>query len=382
MCKERSERYQSASELTDDIENYLKGTPLIAGPPSTVYRLTKFVRRNRLLVGAVTAVLVVLIGGIIVSMVFAIGQARARAEAERQETIARAVTDYVTNDLLAASGPWGTGGRELTIRLLLDTASESIQSRFGDKPLIEAAIRSMLGQTYRLQGEFDVAERHLEYALHIQQEQLGREHPDTLETTDRLIRLYANQSRYEEAEPLAVTTFEARRRLLGEEHPDTITSMFDLAWVYRGLGWYDEAEPLHVKSLQMMRRLLGEEAPETTVAMKGLGRLYRIQGRYDEAVGLLARALEIDRRVRGEEHPITLDTAHGLAWVYTDQGQYDKAEDLFVKAAEGGARVLGKEHPRTLSAMNGLIKFYEAWGKPEKAKEWRAKLPQTEAVEE
>jgi hypothetical protein len=29
-----------------------------------------------------------------------------------------------------------------------------------------------------------------------------------------------------------------------------------------------------------------------------------------------------------------------------------------------------------------LIELYEAWGKPKKAKEWRAKLPQTEVVNE
>jgi len=31
---------------------------------------------------------------------------------------------------------------------------------------------------------------------------------------------------------------------------------------------------------------------------------------------------------------------------------------------------------------HNLINLYEAWGKPEKVNEWRAKLPQTEAVEE
>jgi len=29
-----------------------------------------------------------------------------------------------------------------------------------------------------------------------------------------------------------------------------------------------------------------------------------------------------------------------------------------------------------------IIALYEAWNKPEKAKEWRAKLPETEVVEE
>jgi len=32
--------------------------------------------------------------------------------------------------------------------------------------------------------------------------------------------------------------------------------------------------------------------------------------------------------------------------------------------------------------MTDLIKLYEAWDKPEKAEEWRAELPQAEAVEE
>jgi hypothetical protein len=32
--------------------------------------------------------------------------------------------------------------------------------------------------------------------------------------------------------------------------------------------------------------------------------------------------------------------------------------------------------------LNNLINPYEAWNKPQKAEKWRAKLPQTEAVDE
>ena len=31
---------------------------------------------------------------------------------------------------------------------------------------------------------------------------------------------------------------------------------------------------------------------------------------------------------------------------------------------------------------NLLIEFYKVWDKPEKAEEWRAKLPETETVEQ
>jgi hypothetical protein len=42
----------------------------------------------------------------------------------------------------------------------------------------------------------------------------------------------------------------------------------------------------------------------------------------------------------------------------------------------------GPEHPHNIDMLNQLVSLYESWGKPEKAKEWRAKLMQTEAVEQ
>jgi hypothetical protein len=39
-------------------------------------------------------------------------------------------------------------------------------------------------------------------------------------------------------------------------------------------------------------------------------------------------------------------------------------------------------HPHTIESWHNLIDLYQAWNKSEKAKEWRAKLSQTEAVEE
>jgi len=57
-------------------------------------------------------------------------------------------------------------------------------------------------------------------------------------------------------------------------------------------------------------------------------------------------------------------------------------EPLLLKAVEGRRLKLGDEHPHTLESWKNLKNLYEAWGKPVKAEEWRAKLPQTEAVDE
>jgi len=46
MRKDRCRRYRSASEMADDIRNYLTGLPLIAGPETTIYRVQKFRPKN------------------------------------------------------------------------------------------------------------------------------------------------------------------------------------------------------------------------------------------------------------------------------------------------------------------------------------------------
>jgi len=80
MRKEPSRRYQSASELAGDVQNYLRGVPLVAGPESSLYHITKFVRRHWIPLTATTAVVVASMLGLIISTAMYF-----RAEQERTE---------------------------------------------------------------------------------------------------------------------------------------------------------------------------------------------------------------------------------------------------------------------------------------------------------
>src|SRR5262249_46583086 len=44
--KDRARRYETANAFAEDLEHFLSGEPVKARPPSTVYRVRKFVRRN------------------------------------------------------------------------------------------------------------------------------------------------------------------------------------------------------------------------------------------------------------------------------------------------------------------------------------------------
>ena len=64
--KDRVRRYATANGLALEIERYLRHEPVLAGPPSAMYRLRKFVRRNRAAVLATSFMALVLCAGITV----------------------------------------------------------------------------------------------------------------------------------------------------------------------------------------------------------------------------------------------------------------------------------------------------------------------------
>lgn len=376
MRKDRTRRYRSVSQLADDVENYLNGVPLIAGPESAMYRLRKFVYRNRVLVAGVMAVGVVLVAGIVVSTMFAVKTARARSdalaardEARRQAQASEAVSDFLRNDLLAWADPYVARGREVTVRSFLDAASQKLEGKFEQEPLVEASIRHTLGITYRNIGEYGPAQKQLERAYQIRREQLGPKHPDTLSTMEGLARVYWRQGRYDLAESLFTETVAGRREVLGEEDPDTLYSMNGLAVLYFSQGRYKEAESLYVKMLQISRSVLGENDISTVLFMGNLATVYRSQGRYSDAEPLYLKATEQSRRLLGEEHPDTLYSMNGLGMLYVAQGRFDEAEPLLLKVLDIETLVLGQEHPDTLDTMNGLAALYTIQGRYEQAEQ-------------
>ena len=76
MAKEPSRRYDSAASLGADLQRYLDGWPVEAGPPELSYRVRRLVRRYRVqVIGVVATLLVAIIGAV------AVAQGRTAADA-------------------------------------------------------------------------------------------------------------------------------------------------------------------------------------------------------------------------------------------------------------------------------------------------------------
>src|SRR5205823_6703511 len=63
LDKDRARRYETANGLAKDIERHLRDEPVVARPPSNLYRLRKLARRNKLAFAAAGIVAVSLFVG-------------------------------------------------------------------------------------------------------------------------------------------------------------------------------------------------------------------------------------------------------------------------------------------------------------------------------
>ena len=88
--KDRKRRYESAAGFADDIRRFLDNEAVEARPPSTGYRLQKFVQKNRGLVAAVGTIVAMLTVAVGISSQFATVAMKAKMHAIRAEEVAHA----------------------------------------------------------------------------------------------------------------------------------------------------------------------------------------------------------------------------------------------------------------------------------------------------
>ncbi len=405
LRKERNQRYTSASEFEKDIHNYLTGNPLIAGPESVKYKITKFVYKNKSLVIGSTAFILLLLASTVTVSYQAIKlnieknktqQAlnnesiakndaeqkqqeaekqkniaeqqqietkKALEEAERQKQIAQAINEFLTKDLLSSVDPENAQGKEVLVRDVLDIASQKIENRFENAPLVEAAVRKTLGNTYEGLGRYNIALEHIEPAFDIYNKELGENNSQTINVMANLSSIYYHLNMNDKAILLGKKVLEIRQETLGLEHPLTTVALNNLASLYSDTGKYKEAEILFLKILKPYLENPDMIDSSMLNSINNLAQIYTVTGRYEEAEKLFTIALEHKINNWGKKHPDTIKSMLNLALLYKQTGQINKAENLFKEIISLSIDVWGEEHPITASVYNNYANFLSNNGK-------------------
>jgi len=423
--KDRTRRYETANGLARDIERYLSDEVVEARPPSTTYRLWKFVRRHKPQATAVGLVLLALLAGITGTT---IGLSRAEQQKDRAEAgeklagdrlvqvedekkkvevekkkvdeerqIAEAVRDFLRYKLLSQAdtrtqanallqaGQSSTAAKfNPTIGELLDRAAtelsrEKIEASFPKQPTVQAELLSTVGETYRAIGEYEKAIYFLSRAAELYKSHLPADHLDSLDNLNHLARSYCDTGRFPKAIALFEELVDVESKRLGADHPTTLFTHRHLGIAYQGAGRLPQAIEVFQQVHETAVKKFGSEDTITLLALGNLASAYAAVGKLPQAIELGQQVHDAFMKKLGSDHPYTLGVLKGLALVYRDAGRLQEATDLFQQVSDAQVKKLGADHPETLDTLRNLAVVRKDTGRLPQAIELLKRVSEAQA---
>jgi len=369
MEPERARRYATAADLARDLERYLGDEPVLAGPPSTVYRATKFVRRNRLAVAAAVAILASIVGGAIVAVVQREQAVFAKERAESAENLAnerlvRLEAEARTNrelvefqgSILKSVDP-DVDGRDVRVVDALARASTDLAARNGLDPRLELALRRSIVEAYGALGLPREADAQIQRMRPVWEAEYAPEDPTRLGL--ELLRLGndAFLASASERETRAREGLARAQAADGERSRAAAIWAIGLAVALADLGRPEEGEPFARSGVEILRAEAGPMARETIDGCIVLGRMLNDSKRYEEAEALKRATYETCLAARGADHADTLRAKKQLAFAIGQNGRPEEAVELLREVVDAHSARTGKQAAAALAARADLAEF-------------------------
>lgn len=354
LRKDPRYRYNSVSQLIEELERFEAGKPLLAKSDSARYRMNKFMRRNRNIL-SIAALFLITIVGFSFIYTWNITQERNIAELERNK--AEQAVDFLTS-LFSAGNPVKAQGEILTAIDLLEIGIERAEN-LSDQPLLQADMLYAIGSSFRGMVMPDKAAPLLKESLELQRKHLPDDHPDIAFTLNALGSVYWSVDKDLLAEPYLYESLEMRKRLHGDNHPDVFTSLNNYALVLKDLGRLDEAENIYRENLEARKAYYGPIHSKVTYSLNNLAFLLAERGKIDEAEHYYREGLDAVRVLQGEDHSDVAIYLNNLGDLLQKQGKLDEAEEMIRESIRIRESVYGENHSnvsRSLNVLAGVLR--------------------------
>jgi serine/threonine protein kinase len=374
--KDRNRRYETANGFALDVQRYLADEPVLACPPSILYRFRKFARRNKAILAATAGGLLVAALGIagLIANNWRVAREKTKTEAALEtaraekvradENLARArkaVRDYLA--ITAGDPRLRAADLQALRKNLLATAVpffEEFAALQSDDPNAEAERAQaifQLAQVYGEMGEIDKARadyaraRDIFAALATAHPQVPKYREDLAVSRYNLGNMLEELHRPGEAEVEFTAALEGIERLRAED--DRIEYRQHLAAVHTNRGVLFSGQKNHREAAEEYRRAatilekLIADAPTnrkyllTLAANRGnLANALNEQGAgdaalamYREALAVKARLVELDSTNRDYRDSLAR-SQNNLGTLLQDRGDTDGAEAAYKEARE------------------------------------------------
>jgi tetratricopeptide (TPR) repeat protein len=395
--KDRSRRYETANDLALDVKRFLENEPVLARPPSRLYRFQKTVQRNKLLFASVSVIAVLLISSLIILSTLLARERQARHQSQ--------LVTPLLEQILNGVGASVSRGEDIKIKLqvILDDATKRVRTELRDQPAVEAHLCSLIAMLYVDIGKYDQAtnmayialanleklhvrnsaeaaallynlgyslwkkgdlpnaEKAHREALSIRQRLFGTNHADVAASLCGLGSVYDNQWRQKEAEPLLRQALEIRRRLFPGNNLEVAESLQSLALLFQSEGRWPEAEATAREFLEMCRRIPGRE-DRVAAALEDLAVAAGFNGKRDVQEAASKEAFAIKRQMLPEGHPYVVKSISNLGEILRLQGNLTEAHAVLKTAISIQRKLLGDDYPDTVSSLGAFGQVLEREG--------------------
>jgi serine/threonine protein kinase/tetratricopeptide (TPR) repeat protein len=329
--KDRNRRYETAKDFAADVQRYLNNETVQACPPSSWYRLRKFVRRNKGPVLAASLILLTLSAGMV-------GTTWGLIQAEQHRIVVERQRDELAqrNQALQAAHEHE--------RLLNERARQAIETVTSD-----TAIEQLTREKELRPEQKEFLDKMIQYYAESAQEVTATEQERSRQTRAyfQMGRLNQVLGRSQESEK-AYRRVVALGRQLAADFPTRPEFRQELALSYNALGKLlrakgrpTEAESAYADALAILKQLAADfpTRPEFRQALAGLhnnlGGMFHESERLKEAEAAQAEALAI-RKQLAADFPTRLILRRALAmshnnlgWLFQDTKRPEKAEAAY-----------------------------------------------------
>lgn len=398
--KEKNRRYSTAAEFQTDIEAYLKGMPVSAGPPGVGYQIKKLVQRHKLPVAAAIIVLVTLLVGIVGTTS---GFVQARKEAEKSQRSLKMLEEFIL-----APKPLQKGS-DLKVTELVDDFADKLKNDSNLDPDVQAYLNRIIGSTYLALGTYRESELFLEKSVSL----CHKENLINTTTYDAALNdlsfIKSELGKYKEAIDIYQDLLRLRQTKLPEKSEELLGIQNALAYLYSASNSTSKADDLFdyllsedvnlekisrkvyyntlfnyavhtskkykfTAALKIQEKVYkyyfdtyGEININTYKILTSMSNTYYSLNDFNSAAELESRALNISNTLFGTAHPKTINLTENFAITNISLGNMNYALELLELAWKGKIEIYGKSNKETLEALKNFMRCNLENNNPQKA---------------
>ncbi len=198
-----------------------------------------------------------------------------------------------------------------------------IAQRFGQSDSRVAVSQSNLGQLYKAQGNYLLAERASRRSLELIRQNEPKDNFGFAVELSNLAGILKDEGKYGEAKPLYEAAIAILAEMRGKESVEVATVYDNLALLFQKQGDYKAAVGVQLKAIAVYEHELGADNPDLAIALGNLAESYRELNQSDKAEPLYERSLAIMRKAYGDKHPSVATALDNLAGLYVKEGKFN-----------------------------------------------------------